>query len=214
MRYWIFATVTALFAYLAGCLKSTVLASNFVFHKNLRRLGSGNVLISNFRRIYGWKGALKLLLVEVLLDLLPLALGSLLFKSGQHSSIGAALAGFCLVLGRLYPVSYRFRGSFAILPMIMMGFFVEFSIGIAVLLAAVALLWFSRYYALTALGCVLALGLTAMLLIDDTLTIRLCLLTAAPVALRCLPSLPRILNRSEPRLSFENDISYKFDEKF
>ena len=53
MKYWIFSVLTALRAYTAGCLKSTVLASNVVFHKNLRRLGSGNVFLSNFRRIYG-----------------------------------------------------------------------------------------------------------------------------------------------------------------
>ena len=69
MKYWIFSVVTALLAYSAGSLKSSVLASNFVFHKNLRRLGSGNVLISNFRRIYGWKGVVKITLTELVLDL-------------------------------------------------------------------------------------------------------------------------------------------------
>lgn len=214
MRYWVFSVVTALLAYCAGCLSSIVLASNFVFHKNLRRLGSGNVLISNFRRIYGWKGALKLLLVELALDLIPLAFGALLFKSGNHSSIGATLAGVCLVLGRLYPASYGFRGSHAIFPLVLTGFFVEISIGVALLIAAVAVVWISRYYSLGALACAFVMIVTAVLMVDDPLTMRLGIIAAALVILFHIPAALRMLKKTEPKLSFEQDISYKFDEKF
>lgn len=214
MKYWVFSVLTALLAYAAGCLKSTVLASNFVFHKNLRRLGSGNVFLSNFRRIYGWKGALKLALVELGLDLLPLIFGALLFKSGNHSVVGAALAGFCLVLGRLYPASYEFRGSHALIPLVLMGFFVETSIGIALLIVAIAVVWLSRYYSLAAIGCALVLVITALLMVDDPLAIRLSMMAAGAVVLFHLPSIPRMLRKTESRLSFEQDISYKFDEKF
>lgn len=214
MKYWIFSILTALLAYTAGCLKSTVLASNFVFHKNLRRLGSGNVFISNFRRIYGWKGALKLALVELALDLLPLAFGALLFRSGDHSIVGASLAGFCLVLGRLYPASYAFRGSHAIIPLVLMGFFMEASIGIALLIVAIAVVWLSRYFSLGALGCALVMIITALLMVDDPLTVRLSIMTAALVLIYHVPALLRMIKKTEPRLSFEQDISYKFDEKF
>ena len=214
MRYWVFSVITALLAYAAGCLKSTVLASNFVFHKNLRRLGSGNVLISNFRRIYGWKGVVKLLLVELALDLLPLAFGALLFKSGSHSVVGASLAGVCLVLGRLYPLSYGFRGAHAIFPLILFGFFVQISIGLAVLVAVLVLLWTTRYYAVAAVGGAAVLTITVLMMIDDPLAIRLSIIAAALVLLFHLPALARILRKTEPKLSFEQDISYKFDEKF
>ena len=56
--------------------------------------------------------------------------------------------------------------------------------------------------------------ITVLLMVDDVLTVRLSLFTAGLVLLRCLPSLVRILRKSEPRLSFERDINYKFDEKF
>lgn len=214
MKYWFFSVLAALLAYTAGCLKSTVLASNFVFHKNLRRLGSGNVFISNFRRIYGWKGALKLALVELALDLLPLAFGALLFKSGHHSAIGATLAGVCLVLGRLYPASYGFRGSHAIIPLVLTGFFVEASIGVALLVVAVAVVWLSRYFSLGAIGCALVLIITAVLMVDDVLTMRLGIIAAALVIFYHIPAVLRMLKKTEPRLSFEQDISYKFDEKF
>ena len=214
MKYWLFSILTALIAYCAGCLKSTVLASNYIFHRNLRRLGSGNVLISNFRRIYGWKGVVKITLAELVLDLFPIVLGTLLFRVGDHAIVGSALAGLCLVLGRLYPMTYAFSGRHAIIPLILMGLFISPSIGALMLAAALAALWFSRYYSLTALVCELLLVITAVLMIDDPLTIRLSLMTGGLVLLFHIPSIPRMLRRTEPRLSFEQDISYKFDEKF
>ena len=214
MKYWVFSILTALLAYAAGCLKSTVLASNFIFHKNLRRLGTGNTFLSNFRRIYGWKGALKLALTELVLDLVPLAFGALLFRSGDHSIIGAGLAGFCLVLGRLYPASYVFRGTHALIPLILLGFFMETSIGLALLITAIILIWLSRYYSLAAIACALVLGVTVLLMVDDPLAIRLSLMAAGLVLLFHIPSIPRMLKGTESRLSFEQDISYKFDEKF
>ena len=214
MKYWIFSVLTALLAYGAGCLKSTVLASNFIFRRNLRRLGTGNVFLSNFRRIYGWKGAAKLALTELLLDLLPLGFGALLFRSGEHGIVGAALAGFCLVLGRLYPASYEFRGTHALIPLVLLGFCMDFSIGLALLLTALVLVWLTRYFSLGAIGCALMLIVTVLLMVDDPLAIRLSLMAAGLVLLYHVPSIRRMLRGTESRLSFEQDISYKFDEKF
>ncbi|MCR5664600.1 MAG: glycerol-3-phosphate acyltransferase [Oscillospiraceae bacterium] len=214
MIYWFFSAVTAVLAYFAGCLKSTVLASNFIFHKNLRRLGSGNVFISNFRRVYGWKGAVKLLLTELALDLLPILIGLGLFSIKGHGIVGAALAGFCLIIGRLWPMTYGFRGSHAIFPLILMGFGLDLSVGLALVIAAIAVVWLSRYYSLGALVCALVLAVTALLMLDDTLATRLSLFAAAAVCLYHVPAIRRMLDKTEPKLSFEQDISYKFDEKF
>ena len=56
---WILCLLTAVIAYVFGNVNTLTLASRFVFKKNLRKLGKGNLFLSNFRRIYGWKGAVK-----------------------------------------------------------------------------------------------------------------------------------------------------------
>ena len=73
--YILLLLITAVIAYFIGSMRTMVLASNFVFRKNLLRLGTGNSLISNFRRIYGWKGVIKVLLVELVRDILPILIG-------------------------------------------------------------------------------------------------------------------------------------------
>ena len=63
----------------------------------------------------------------------------------------------------------------------------------------------------TAVGA-LASMLVAVLVIDDALLLRLTLMTAGLVLIRHIPAIVRIFRRTEPRLSFEKDITYKLDQ--
>ena len=63
--YWILLLITAFFAYCFGSISTLSIASVFVFHRDLHRIGKKSMFLSNFRRLYGWKGALKLLGVEL-----------------------------------------------------------------------------------------------------------------------------------------------------
>ena len=53
-----------------------------------------------------------------------------------------------------------------------------------------------------------------VLVVDDNLLRMLLILTAAIVLLKNIPALRRIPQKTEMRMSLEEDISYKFDQKF
>ena len=89
--YWLLLGVTALLAYLFGSLDSLVLASNFVFHRNLLRPGDQSRWISNFRRLFGISGFFKLFAVEVVKNAIPIATGALLLGIRGHADVGAPL---------------------------------------------------------------------------------------------------------------------------
>ena len=112
MKYWIFSILTCALSYLIGSLSTNLIASRLIFHKNLRKLGKGERWLPNFYRLYGVKGFLKLALVEFVKDAIPVLIGGLLFSGGENDEVGRALAAFCVVLGRLYPSMFGFRGSF------------------------------------------------------------------------------------------------------
>ena len=210
--YWLLLLPTALFAYLVGSLDTLVLASNFVFHRNLRRLGDSRVWLSNFYRIYGIPGFVKLLIVELVRDALPILLGSVLLGIRGHADAGRAFAGFVLVLARLWPALYGFRGSDASIAFAVAAFAVEPSVGVAAAIIILAVIVVTRYISLgTTVGAAVSL-LVAVLVIDDSLLLRLVLMTAGLVILRHIPSLVRLFRGNEPRLSFEKDITYKLDE--
>ena len=55
---------------------------------------------------------------------------------------------------------------------------------------------------------------TTLLAVDERLAVNIVLILAGLVLVRHIPSIYRIRKRTEPQLSFQEDISYKFDERF
>ena len=212
--YWILLLIIAFIAYCFGSISTLSIASVFVFHRDLHRIGKKSMFISNFRRLFGYKGFLKLLLVELIRDFVPILLGGLLMSIKGHADIGMGFAGFCLVLGRLFPVFNRFRGSYATICLAATMLCADFSLGAATILVSAAVTWFSRYLSLGAIAGALTSILVAVLVVDDRLLTMLLVLTAAIVLLKNFPAIRRISQKTELRLSLEEDISYKFDETF
>ena len=78
LLYVLLLSLIAFISYTIGSIGTLRVAGQFVFHRNLSRLGRGNLFISNFRRLFGIKGVIKLALVEIVKDLLPILFGSLI----------------------------------------------------------------------------------------------------------------------------------------
>ena len=210
--YWLLLGLTAIVSYLFGSMDTMVLASNFVFRRNLLRLGDHSSWLSNFRRLFGIKGFFKLFVVEIIKDAIPIVIGSLLLVTRIHAYVGAAFAGFVLVLGRLFPVFYGFRGSHATVAMIAAGFAAGTSVGAAAMIAAVGVIAVTRYLSLGTVAGAVVLVMVSVLAVDDSLILRLALFTAALVLVKHIPAMIRLVRRVEPRLSLEEDITYKLDE--
>ena len=111
--YYLLLIITAIIAYSFGSLSTLTISSMYVFRKNLRKLGKGNTWLSNFRRVYGIGGILKLLLVELVKDIVPIIIGGLLLSIKGHGDIGRLFAGFCVIVGRQWPMFYDFKGGYA-----------------------------------------------------------------------------------------------------
>ena len=212
--YWLLLLPIALVAYVFGSMDTMVLASNFVFRQNLRRLGQGNRWLSNFRRLYGIPGFIKLALVEVIKDLLPILIGGWLLGIKGHADVGRAFACFCLVLGRLYPVFYDFKGSHAGIALVVGAFTLNSSVGGAALVVLALVSWFSRYLSLGAVAAAAVAMMVSVLVVDGDLVLRLLVFSAGLILFRHIPALIRIVQGQEFRFSLEEDITYKLDERF
>ena len=212
--YWLLLLPTALVAYIFGSMDTMVLASNFVFRQNLRRLGQGNRWLSNFRRLYGIHGFLGLALVEVIKDLLPILIGGWLLGIKGHADVGRAFACFCLVLGRLYPVFYDFKGSHAGIALVVGAFTLNSSVGAAALVVLALVTWFGRYLSLGAVAAAAVAMMVSVLVVDGDLVLRLLVFSAGLILFKHIPALIRIVQGREFRYSLEEDITYKLDERF
>lgn len=212
--YWLLLLPTALVAYVFGSMDTMVLASNFVFRQNLRRLGEGNRWLSNFRRIYGVPGFIKLALVEVIKDLLPILIGGWLLGVKGHADVGRAFACFCLVLGRLYPVFYGFKGGHAGIALVVGAFTLSSSVGGAALVVLALVTWFGRFLSLGAVAAAAVVMMVSVLVVDGDLVLRLLVFASGLILFKHIPALIRIIQGWEFRFSLKEDITYKLDERF
>jgi len=53
-----------------------------------------------------------------------------------------------------------------------------------------------------------------VLVLDNALATRLCIFITVLTVIRLIPAILRISAKKEPKLSLEEDITYKFDEQF
>lgn len=212
--YMLLLSLVAFVAYVIGSIGTLRVAGQFVFHRNLSRLGRGNLFISNFRRLFGVSGVIKLTLVEIVKDLLPILFGSLILGLKGQAEVGRAFAGFCMLMGRLWPVFNRFNGCHATVALAIAGALIEPSVGAAAAVVSAAAIWFTRYISLgTLIGAVMMI-ITSILVVENQLPMLLLIGCAALVIVRHLPALLRISRGQEERLSFKKDLTYKLDSKF
>ena len=212
--YWFLLLVTAAISYGIGSLSTMLLASRYVFKTRLKSLGTGNVWFSNFRRIYGIGGFIKLLIVELVKDLIPILIGGLLLGFRGHADVGRVFAGLCVILGRLYPLFYDFKGCHATVAAVFVSAFADPAAGIAAAVVALAVAAFTRYLSLGAVAGAGVAALVALLVVEDDLIRNLVFIAMGLVIFKHFPAIVRLLAGREPRLSYEEDISYKLDEKF
>ena len=210
---WILLLLTAFFAYILGSVSTRRLASGFVFRRDLMKLGRGNVWLSNFRRLFGFLGFVKLGLVEIVKDLLPLLLGALLIGFRERADIGRAFAGFCLMMGTLWPVFNRLRGGHGCMALIVVGLLTEPSLGISAALGVILGTWLGKSFTFGAVFGALALAGVEVMVLDAPLILILTAFTCALVLVHHIPSLARLLRGQEEKLSLVQDLGYKFDEK-
>ena len=210
--YVILLLIIAFIAYLFGSLDTRVVASNLIFGRGLRRLGKGGAWFSNFYRLYGVKGFIKIGLVEIVKNLLPIIIGGLLLSIKGHPVHGRAFAGFCLVMGTLFSAFYNLRGSHGAIALAIAAVCVESSVGIAAAAVMAAVAWFSKYVSLGVIVGAFAVILASVLVIDDKLLILLNVFTALLVLIKHVPAMARLVKGTESKFKIEEDISYKFDE--
>lgn len=104
--------ITALAAYLLGCVNGAIIMSKAVFHEDVRKKGSGNAGLTNFYRNYGAKGILPVIAMDMLKMVLAVVFARILF---EDKALGAFWAGFWAILGHCFPATYGFHGGKGIL---------------------------------------------------------------------------------------------------
>ena len=197
----IYLILTAIISYGLGCINGAIVAGRFVFHKDVRSYGSGNAGLTNYYRNFGTPGIVLLVLIDILKAVVSVLIGGALLGLCGVREIGMLFAGFCMILGHMFPAYYEFRGGKGVLSGVTMAFLVDWRVGLCCLLTFLILLLFTRY---VSLGSVVGAGLFPLYLWifgHERLSIILGLICALLIVIKHAENIIRLIRGTERRLN-------------
>lgn len=205
-------SVTALAAYILGSLRSDIIASNLIFHRDLFKYSRDNLGITRFLKDFGKLGAIKLILLEAAKAALPVLIGGWLLSVEEHSDIGRVFALFCTMLGCIFPILYRFSGASTLILLPVGMLFVNAEVAFLGIIVFAAVYLATRYISLSAIIGALSMVLASLMAVDSLIVRWLIFGCALLVILEYRRSIPRLIRGTEPKFIYKKDISYMFDD--
>lgn len=115
-------------AYLLGSVNSSILMSKQMEKGDLRGHGSGNAGATNMARIYGLLSGIEVMLLDMLKAVAATVGGYLLLGDA-----GLTLGGACVLLGHCFPVFHGFKGGKGVSVGGVLGFAVDWRVGLLVI---------------------------------------------------------------------------------
>ena len=210
----LFLILTAIIAYALGSINGAIIAGRFVFHKDVRRYGSGNAGLTNYYRIFGTPGIILLVLIDVLKTVVATLIGGALMSKYDAREVGILFAGFCVILGHMFPAYYQFRGGKGVLCGVTMAFMADWRVGLCCLLTFLILLLFTRY---VSLGSIVGAALCPAYLWvfgHEKLCIFLGALCALLIVIKHAENIVRLISGRESRIDLGGPRRKKEDDDF
>ena len=200
--------LTAVLSYGLGAVNGALLLSRFVFHKDLRKYGSGAANYANFVRVFGSKWGPAVIAVDILKSAIAVLAGGLfmMIVGDNYVIVGKLFAGFCLTLGHMYPIQQQFRGGKGVLCGMTALWLTDWLVGLVATGVFVIVLAFSQYVSLASMGAVVAGAIATWIFVPSEnlrgLAGTLALFTALTIIWRYRGNIMRILAHKEPKVKW------------
>lgn len=199
--YYIFAAVPA---YLLGGINGAIIASVYIYKKDIRKYGSGNPGLTNFYRVFGKSGALLVIVIDMAKTLLPVIFGRWLFSKYLGSGLlGAEFAGLCVLLGHAFPAYYGFRGGKTVLASGALLFVIDWKVALVTWGTFIIVFLLTRYVSLGAMiGSVAHPIAIAVFGLGGTAELVLAVLCSLLLIVRHKDNIKRLIHGTESKFSF------------
>lgn len=198
---FIYNLLTLLIAYLLGSINTSIIASKLMIGDDIRNHGSGNAGATNALRTMGKKGAI----IVVIGDVLKTVVAILIAKFILHNNPSAVyIAGIGAVLGHNFPLYFKFKGGKGIIVSATVMLFADPVIGIIVMAFSLAVMAITRYVSLgSILGAVLFAVLSLIFKTNNTDFIVFALMLAILAIYMHKSNIARLFSGTENKLSFK-----------
>ncbi len=192
--------VVLIIAYLLGSINSSIIVSKIMIGDDIRKHGSGNAGATNTLRIVGKKGAIFVVVGDILKTVIAILIAKLISDSNP---VATYIAGIGAVLGHNFPIYFRLKGGKGIVVSTVAILFAEPVIGTITVVVALSIMAISKY---VSLGSILGAALFAILGLifkNDNLDFVVFALILATLAIYMhKTNIARLLAGKESKLNF------------
>ena len=196
--------LTAVIAYGLGGINGAIVASWVLHNKDVRNYGSHNAGLTNYFRTFGAAGVVVVIGIDIAKSVVAVLLGSAIMSIVGHPVVGKLFAGFCLILGHMYPAFHRFKGGKGVLCGEVVAFLVDWRVGLIMLLVFVVTVIFTRYVSLGSMLGALVFPIMLWTFGYETLEGVLALLIALLVIVKHSENILRLIGGTESKLNFKS----------
>ena len=222
MKVTLLLILIAIVSYGLGALNSPQLLSTFVFHKDITKQGNKRPDYNNFVRVFGSKWGMAVIAVDVLKSAIAVFAGGLIMlivnREGNYVTVGKLFAGFCVMLGGMYPVQHQFRGNKGVLACLVAYWLADWRIGLIATGVFVIVVAFAQMMSLAVMAAAVAGPIAAWIFVAPEhlkgLSGTVALFMALAILWRHRGHVIRILNRREPKVKWGRPSSKKMDDDF
>ena len=210
----LYLILTAIISYCLGSINGAIIAGFFVHHKDVRRYGSRNAGLTNYYRNFGTPGLVVLVLIDVLKAVIAVLIGGALLNKVEAKEVGMLFAGFCVILGHMFPALFQFRGGKGVLSGVTMAFLVDWRVGLCCLLTFLILVLFTRY---VSLGSIVGSALCPVYLWifgHEKLSIILGALCALLIVIKHAENIVRLVGGTERRIDLGGSRKKQEEDEF
>lgn len=196
-------------AYLISGINPAIILSKAIYGKDIRTLGSKNPGFTNFKRNFGMKWAIVVMVLDLLKSALPaVAFGIVFEELWGEWMLGVTFTCLFSMLGHAYPVWYGFRGGKGFLVCLSAMWACDWRVGLTATLIMVVLLLVTEYMSLSTTVAMLFCPLVVWLVGGSHPEIIFCAISVLFMAWRHKANFVRLAQGTESKFQL-----YKTDGK-
>lgn len=144
--------IAAIITYFICSLNSAIILGKLIYHKDIRKEGSGNAGFTNFKRVFGMKWAWFVFLFDfskaIICELIFAYLFSIILGL-EFWSVGIAFTAIFGMFGHCYPIWHGFRGGKGFLVCLSTLWILNWLIGLIGTLVMMILVLIIKYMSLS-----------------------------------------------------------------
>lgn len=195
----------AVVSYALGCCNGAVMVSRSILRDDIRQHGSGNGGLTNFCRIHGGVLSIVVILIDVLKAVVSVALSAYIvsYLSAALVPMAKYWAGFCCILGHMFPISFQFRGGKGVLSSGAIALMIDWRLALLIwgcfLICAIA----TKYVSLGSCVGALAFPVGSILIFREPVITVLSIVMAFLVIFKHRGNLMRLIKGTESKFTFK-----------